>query len=216
MACKIGLTNCNAKIALLRASMVVTYYTKLFRTGADRHNSILMSLLFLVAETINAVNEILKHQCNNNGFVFIFQDYGWTFTNGSLNCSLFYKDLLQLIEQGNVKLAMSIPLTISSRHNHSNVNVVSVHLSRVYGSKPVYSSNATKRKVCNTSSTSQINKPLNNNKHVWLRLSSYNGLSHFWKSWKLVLINEKLPFLICNFHMIWCMWFDDKIITVFC
>ena len=31
--------------------MVVTYYIKLFRTGADRHNGILMSLLLLVAET---------------------------------------------------------------------------------------------------------------------------------------------------------------------
>ena len=32
--------------------MVVTYYIKLFRTGAERHNGILMSLLLLVAETI--------------------------------------------------------------------------------------------------------------------------------------------------------------------
>ena len=32
--------------------MVVTYYVKLFRTGADRRNGILMSLLLLVAETI--------------------------------------------------------------------------------------------------------------------------------------------------------------------
>ena len=32
--------------------MVVTYYIKLFWTGADRHNDILMSLFFLVAETI--------------------------------------------------------------------------------------------------------------------------------------------------------------------
>ena len=39
-------------MAFSRASMVVTYYIKLFRTGADRHNSILMSLLLLVAETI--------------------------------------------------------------------------------------------------------------------------------------------------------------------
>ena len=31
--------------------MVVTYYIKPFRTGADRHNAILMSLLLLVAET---------------------------------------------------------------------------------------------------------------------------------------------------------------------
>ena len=39
-------------MAFSRASMVVTYYIKLFHTGADRHNSILMSLLLLVAETI--------------------------------------------------------------------------------------------------------------------------------------------------------------------
>ena len=32
--------------------MVVTYYIKLFRSGAERHNGILMSLLLLVAETI--------------------------------------------------------------------------------------------------------------------------------------------------------------------
>ena len=50
MICKIGFTNWNAKIALLHASMVVTYYIRLFWVGADRHNSILMSLLLLVAE----------------------------------------------------------------------------------------------------------------------------------------------------------------------
>ena len=55
MACKIGFINWNAKIALLCASMVVTYYIKRFRTGADRHNAILMSLLLLVAETIKAL-----------------------------------------------------------------------------------------------------------------------------------------------------------------
>ena len=52
MVFKIGFTNQNAKITLLRASMVVTYYIKLFRTGAERHNGILMSLLLIVAETI--------------------------------------------------------------------------------------------------------------------------------------------------------------------
>ena len=41
----------NGKIALVRASMVLTYYIKLFHTGADRHNSISMSLLLLIAET---------------------------------------------------------------------------------------------------------------------------------------------------------------------
>ena len=52
MVCKIGFTNRNAKIALLRASMVITYYIKFFRTEADRYNGILMSLLLLVAKTI--------------------------------------------------------------------------------------------------------------------------------------------------------------------
>ena len=47
-------------------------------------------------------------------------------------------------------------------------------------------------------------------------LSSYNELSHFWKSWKFVLINQKLPFLICDFYMIWCVGFDDKTSMVFC
>ena len=41
----------NAKIALLRASMAITYYIKLFRTGVDRYSGILMSLLLLFAET---------------------------------------------------------------------------------------------------------------------------------------------------------------------
>ena len=48
--CKIGFISCNAKIALLRASMLVTYYIKLFRRGIYRHNAILMFLLLLVAK----------------------------------------------------------------------------------------------------------------------------------------------------------------------
>ena len=51
MVCKIGFTNWNAEIALLRVFMVVPYYIKLLRTGSDRRNGILMSLLLLVAET---------------------------------------------------------------------------------------------------------------------------------------------------------------------
>ena len=47
-------------------------------------------------------------------------------------------------------------------------------------------------------------------------LSSYKELYHFWKSWKLVLINEKLPILIWDFNMISCMAFDDKTSMVFC
>ena len=51
MVCKIGFTNWNAKVTLLCASMVVTYYIKVLRTGADRHNGILMFLLLLVAKS---------------------------------------------------------------------------------------------------------------------------------------------------------------------
>ena len=35
--------------------MVFTYYTKLFRTGADRRNGILMPLLLSVTETVNVL-----------------------------------------------------------------------------------------------------------------------------------------------------------------
>ena len=45
MVCKTGFTKWNAKVALLRASMVVIYYIKLFRKGADRNNGILMFFL---------------------------------------------------------------------------------------------------------------------------------------------------------------------------
>ena len=39
--------------------MIGTYYIKLFRTRAERHNGILMSLLLLIAETIT-----LEHLAN--------------------------------------------------------------------------------------------------------------------------------------------------------
>ena len=71
---------------------------------------------------VNEVTEILKYQWNINGFTFIFQDHGWTFANGSLDCSLFYQDLLHLIEQGNIKLAKSITLTITSRYKDVNLS----------------------------------------------------------------------------------------------
>ena len=53
MVCKIDFTRWNGKIALLCAPMAVTYYIKPFRTGAYRHNGILMSLVVLVTETIS-------------------------------------------------------------------------------------------------------------------------------------------------------------------
>ena len=65
MVCKIGFANWNTKIALLRASMVFTYYIKLFQTRADRHNSILISLLLLVAETISKREGAGLNLCND-------------------------------------------------------------------------------------------------------------------------------------------------------
>ena len=57
---------------------------------------------------INKVNDILKYESQKNGFVFIVQDNGLNLPNGSLNCFLFYKDSLHLVEEGNFKLAKSI------------------------------------------------------------------------------------------------------------
>ena len=51
----------NVKITHVHASMVVTYYIKLFCTGAYRQNVILMSLLFLDAGTITVVEETTRH-----------------------------------------------------------------------------------------------------------------------------------------------------------
>ena len=48
----------NGKIALVRASMAVPYYIKLFHTEDDRYNGILMSLLLLVTETIIILKDL--------------------------------------------------------------------------------------------------------------------------------------------------------------
>ena len=78
---------------------------------------------------VNEMNEILKYQCNINGFSFIFQDHGWTFTNGSLDCSLFYKDLLHFIEQDNIKLVKWITLTITSWYKDINLSSTNINTS---------------------------------------------------------------------------------------
>ena len=64
MVCRIGFTTRNAKIALLPTSMVITYYIKLFRRGADRHNGVLISLPLLVAHTIDTLGLIMR-ACGN-------------------------------------------------------------------------------------------------------------------------------------------------------
>ena len=44
--------------------MVVTYYIKLFRTGADRHNVTLMFLLLLAAEKLNQFSKAVLNRIN--------------------------------------------------------------------------------------------------------------------------------------------------------
>ena len=71
LVCKIGFTNWNVKIALLRESTIA----KLFQTGADRHNGILMSLLLLVAETMIIMLRIeieYLHGIDNNVLLIFF------------------------------------------------------------------------------------------------------------------------------------------------
>ena len=49
--------------------MVVTYYIELFRTWTERRNGILMSILLLVAETVNHkwsnVNDFVNESINS-------------------------------------------------------------------------------------------------------------------------------------------------------
>ena len=69
---------------------------------------------------INRVNDILKHECHKNCFVFIVQNHGWILLNGSLDYSHFYKDSPHLVEQGNVKLAKSIVSMLTAQNNQMN------------------------------------------------------------------------------------------------
>ena len=68
MVCKIRFTNWNAKIALLRASMAVSYYIIHFRTGGDRQKGILMSFFLLVAETISTEKLSLSYKFINKKY----------------------------------------------------------------------------------------------------------------------------------------------------
>ena len=62
---KIGFTNWNAKIALLSASMVLTYFVMLnFSERGPTNNGILMSLLLLVAEARAFVHKLSINYLN--------------------------------------------------------------------------------------------------------------------------------------------------------
>ena len=69
---------------------------------------------------VNKVSELLKYECHKNGFIFIVEDDGWAFTNGSDDGLHFCKDSIHFVEQGNIKLAESILPTLTSRNNQIN------------------------------------------------------------------------------------------------
>ena len=58
LSVKFVLQTKNAKVTLLCTSMFVTYFIRFLQTKADRHNSISMSLLLLVAEKITRPRRI--------------------------------------------------------------------------------------------------------------------------------------------------------------
>ena len=77
---------------------------------------------------ITEVNKLLKSKCKKFQLNFIEQDYGWIQENYTLNTSLYYRDNLHLVENGNSKLAKSIvceldkvssPLILNSNENIS-------------------------------------------------------------------------------------------------
>ena len=62
-------------------------------------------------------NRILKYLCLKHDFSFIDQSNGWTLPDGNLDPSLFFRDSLHLIKEGNVKLAKLIFNSIALTNN---------------------------------------------------------------------------------------------------
>ena len=71
----------DGKIALARASVVVTYYIKLFYMEADRHNGIFILIFLLVAETkiICFYSDVFKDNLNTWNSDFFKELRYWCF-----------------------------------------------------------------------------------------------------------------------------------------
>ena len=66
---------------------------------------------------IKNVFRILKYLCLKHYFSYIDQSNGWTLANGDLDLSLFFRDSLHLVEEGNVKLAKLFINSITLTNN---------------------------------------------------------------------------------------------------
>ena len=76
---------------------------------------------------IKDTSRVLKYLWLKHDFSFIDQSNGWTLPNGNLDLSLFVRDSLLLIEEGNLKLAKliinSIALTNNTGKRYSYNNI---------------------------------------------------------------------------------------------
>ena len=82
------------KIALLRASTVVTYYIKLFCTAAKKHNNILISLILLIY--INWISVIvIERYYNGRNFISI------------IFCKLSFIFFIKFLKSKKKKLALT-------------------------------------------------------------------------------------------------------------
>ena len=79
---------------------------------------------------IKHVNKMLKYLCSKHDFSYVYQSNGWTLPNANLDPSLFLRDYLHLIEQGNVKLAKLIINSIALTNNtcFSSNTVKGIHI----------------------------------------------------------------------------------------
>ena len=92
--------------------MVVTYYVKLFRTEADRHNGILISLILKVEEKIKR-HDHGKVSLTTSPLIKNFKDLGISIVeNSNIVAFCLNSGGLQLNDKGLGRLAINLKLKI--------------------------------------------------------------------------------------------------------
>ena len=77
---------------------------------------------------IKDANRILEYLCLKHDFSFIEQSNGWTLPNGSLDLSLFFRDSLHLIENGNVNLFKFIINSYNKQYTFHLILIKCIHV----------------------------------------------------------------------------------------
>ena len=65
---------------------------------------------------------ILADKFSLQRFYFIYQKYGWTGENGTLNLNLHFKGNAPINEHGNAKLALSILAAVNGSNSCYHLN----------------------------------------------------------------------------------------------